>query len=123
MKQWSDFHRSLHRPTRNGRASAGPDLPTIRPARFAARQQRSANHFFVQWGWGGYTAGLDICEIQVDRGEGKDFVLLAFDTTPGHTDTRAFPATPAIWTDRAICRRGDNPVGLWCNPASRTVPA
>jgi hypothetical protein len=36
----------------------------------------------VNWGWQGYGAFLDQCELQVDRGDGKGFVLLAIDTTP-----------------------------------------
>ena len=77
----------------------------------------------VKWNWGGYAAWLDICELQVDRNDGKGFVLLAFDTTPGYTDTQAFPAVPAVWTYRAIYRLGDNQVGLWSLPVSVTVRA
>jgi hypothetical protein len=40
----------------------------------------------VNWGW--QSQFLDKCELQVDRGEGKGFVLLAYDTAP-------FPAAPA----------------------------
>jgi hypothetical protein len=83
----------------------------------------AGNHVNVKWGWGGNTAFLDICEIQVDRGDGKGFGLLAFDTTPGYTDTQAFSAAPVIWTYRAIYRVGDNQVGVWSNPVSVTVPA
>lgn len=103
-----------------GSQQVAPDLTTLQPVIDAVI---SGNHVQVKWGWGGYTAFLDICEIQVDRGDGKGFGLLAFDTTPGYTDTTAFPATPAIWTYRAIYRVGDNQVGLWSNPVSVTVPA
>jgi hypothetical protein len=49
----------------------------------------------VAWDWSGFSAFLDICEIQVDRtGAGTTFGPLAFDTTPGYTDTEPFPATP-----------------------------
>ena len=58
----------------------------------------SGNHVNVKWGWGGNSAYLDICEIRVDRGDGKGFVLLAFDTTPGYTDTQPFPAVLVTWT-------------------------
>jgi hypothetical protein len=103
-----------------GAQQVGPDLTTIQPAIDAII---SGNHVNVKWGWGGYTAFLDICELQVDRGDGKGFGLLAFDTTPGYTDTQSFPTTPAIWTYRAIYRVGDAQVGVWSNPVSVTVPA
>jgi len=103
-----------------GAQQTGPDLTTIQPIIDAII---SGNHVNVKWGWGGNSAYLDICELQVDRNDGKGFVLLAFDTTPGYTDTQAFPATPAIWTYRAIYRVGDAQVGVWSLPVSVTVPA
>ena len=39
------------------------------------------------WGWGGYAAFLDICEIEVDRSDNKGFVMLTVDITPNYTDT------------------------------------
>jgi len=103
-----------------GSEQTGPNYATLKPVIDAII---SGNHVTVKWGWGGYAAWLDICELQVDRGDGKGFVFLTFDTTPGYTDTQAFPATPAVWTYRAIYRVGDNQVGLWSKPASVTVPA
>jgi hypothetical protein len=103
-----------------GSQQTGPDYTTLQPIIDAII---SGNHVTVKWNWGGYAAWLDICEIQVDRGDGKGFVFLTYDTTPGYTDTQAFPATPAVWTYRAIYRVGDNQVGLWSNPVSVTVPA
>jgi hypothetical protein len=47
--------------------------------------------------------------------------MLAFDTTPGYTDTTPFPATPSKWTYRAINRVGDSRLGQWSNPVSVTV--
>lgn len=44
-------------------------------------------------------------------------------SSPGYTDTQAFPAAPAIWTYRAIYRVGDNQTGQWSLPVSVTVPA
>ncbi len=55
----------------------GPDLTTVQPDIDATL---SGNAVQVGWGWGGNTAFLDRCEIQVDRGSG--WTLLAFDTTP-----------------------------------------
>jgi hypothetical protein len=103
-----------------GAQQIGPVLTTIQPVIDAII---SGNHVNVKWGWGGNSAYLDICEIQVDRNDGKGFVLLAFDTTPGYTDTQAFPATPAIWTYLAIYRVGDSQVGQCSLPVSVTVPA
>jgi|SRR5665213_713118 len=103
-----------------GAEQTGPDLTTIQPVIVAVV---SGNHVNVKWGWGGNGAYLDICEIQVDRGDGKGYVLLAYDTTPGYTDTAPFPAAPVIWTYRAIYRVGDSQVGIWSNPVSVTVPA
>jgi len=76
---------------------------------------------FVEWGWGGYGAFLDLCEIQVDRGDGKGFGLLAFESTPGYTDTTPFPAAPVKWTYRSIYRVDDAQVSVWSNPVSVTV--
>ena len=83
----------------------------------------SGNAVLVDWGWQGYSAWLDLCELQADRGDGKGFIPLAFDTTPGYTDTAPFPATPVKWTYRAIYRVGDAQVGIWSAPVSITVPA
>lgn len=72
-------------------------------------------------GPGGFSAFLDICELQVDRGDGKGFVALAFDTTPGYVDTQPFPTSPVKWTYQAIYRVGDSRVGQWSKPVSVTV--
>ena len=69
----------------------------------------------------GNAAFLDVCEIQVDRGDGKGYGLLTYDTTPGYVDTQPFPATPTKWTYKAIYRVGDAQVGQWSNPVSITV--
>ena len=103
-----------------GAVATGPNLATVQPVIDAVI---SGNHVNVKWGWGGNSAFLDICELQVDRGDGKGFGLLAFDTTPGYTDTQPFPAAPATWTYRAIYRVGDSQVGVWSQSVSVTVPA
>ena len=76
-----------------------------------------ADHPNVGW----KRLGMDSIEIWVDRGDGKGFVLLTFDTTPNYTDTTPFPSTPTKWTDRAIYRVGDSRVGQWSKPVSVTV--
>jgi hypothetical protein len=63
------------------------------------------------------------CEIQVDRGDGKGFVLLTIDTTPGYTDTQPFPAARTVWTYRAIYQVNDARVGVWSQSVSVAVPA
>ena len=62
-----------------------------------------------------------MCELQVDRNDGKGRVVLAYDTTPGYNDTQPFPATPTKWTYWAIYRVGDSQVGLWSKPVTITV--
>ena len=59
----------------------------------------------------------------MDRNDGKGYVLLTIDTTPGYTDTQPFPAASVKWTYRARYHVGDGPVGIWSQPVSVTVPA
>lgn len=99
-----------------GPEHAGPDFATLKPE---FKLLISGNRVEVGWGWGGFKAFLDMCEIHVDRGAG--YVALAFDTTPGYVDTQAFPAAPAKWTYKAIYRVGDAQVGQWSNPVSIMV--
>jgi hypothetical protein len=103
-----------------GSEETGPDLTSVQPVISAAIV---GNQSIVKWGWGGYADYLDSCEIQVDRGDGKGFVLLTIDTTPGYTDTQPFPTARTVWTYRAIYRVGDGQVGLWSQPVSLAVPA
>jgi len=103
-----------------GPQHAPPDYTTLQPDIVATL---NGAHVDIGWGWGGYVTYLDLCEIQVDRGDGKGFTLLAIDSTPGYTDTAPLPATPARWTYRAIYRVGDNQVGVWSKPVSLTVQA
>jgi hypothetical protein len=103
-----------------GAQQTPPDYTTLQPRIGAILD---GNRVDVDWGWGGYGAYLDLCELQVDRADGKGFVLLAYDTTPAYTDTAPFPAAPAKWTYRSIYHVGDSQVGVWSNPVSVTVPA
>jgi len=103
-----------------GAEQAGPDLTTVQPVITA---KLSGGRVEIGWGWQGNRAALDQCEIQVDRADGKGFVLLTYDTTPGYVDTQPFPATPIKWTYRAIYRVNDAQVGQWSLPVSVTVPA
>jgi hypothetical protein len=101
-----------------GAEHTAPDLTTVQPLIAVAI---SGSHVEVDWGWQGNSAFLDMCEIQVDRGDGKGFGVLAYDTTPGYTDTAPFPATPAKWIYKAIYRVNDAQVGQWSNPVSVAV--
>lgn len=101
-----------------GAQQVGPDLTTIQPEITA---EITGTQVLVGWGFGGYVEFLDLCEIEVDRADGKGFVLLTYDTTPNYTDTLAFPAVPAKWTYRAIYRVGDARVGQWSAPVSVMV--
>jgi hypothetical protein len=101
-----------------GAQQVGPDLSTVQPDISATINGTQVD---IGWNWGGYADYLDICEMQVDRGDGKGFVTLAFDTTPGYTDTQPFPSTPVKWTYQAIYRVGDSRVGQWSKLVSVTV--
>ncbi|HEV2804632.1 MAG TPA: hypothetical protein VGW57_06865 [Chthoniobacterales bacterium] len=101
-----------------GSQQTGPDYATLQPHLDVSI---SGTQVLLGLDWSGYRDYLDLCEIQVDRGAGAGFVALAFDTTPGYTDTQPFPAAPVKWTYRAIYRVGDSRVGQWSNPVSVTV--
>ncbi len=66
---------------------------------------------------------LDMIRLEVDRGGGQGFVLLATDTTPNYTDTQPLPSTPAKWTYRGMYYVGDQPVGQWSDETSLNVGA
>jgi hypothetical protein len=101
-----------------GAQQAAPDFATIQPDISATI---SGTQVDIGWDWGGFANFLDQLEMEVDRGDGKGFVLLAIDTTPGYTDSQPFPAAPVKWTYRAIYRLDDNRVGQWSKPVSVTV--
>jgi hypothetical protein len=81
----------------------------------------SGTHVDRNWKWQGYRKFIDQLEIQVDRADGRGFMVLTFDTTPGYNDTAAFPATPTQWKYRAIYRVNDMQVGLWSATVSVMV--
>ena len=51
----------------------------------------------------------------------KGWVLLAFDTTPGYTDSFMPPAALTKWKYRGIYRVNDQQVGQWSAEQSVTV--
>ncbi|HEY8901168.1 MAG TPA: hypothetical protein VIM61_12220 [Chthoniobacterales bacterium] len=69
----------------------------------------------IGWKKGPFTA----LEIEVNRGTG--FAFLAIDTEPDYVDTFTPPATPTIWTYRAVYRLGESMAGQWSDPAEITV--
>lgn len=96
----------------------GPGMTTIQPV---IEVQIRGNCVAVDWDWDGNSTHLDICDLQVDRGDGEGFLLLAYDTTPVHIDRQPFPTVPTKWTYKAIYRIGDARIGQWSNPVSVTV--
>jgi len=103
-----------------GSTQTGPDYTTLQPV---FNVSIVGGQVVIKWTWGGYAAWLDSCEIQVDRGDGKGFVMLTMDTTPGYTDTQPFPAAHTVWTYRAIYQVNDARVGVWSQSVSVAVPA
>lgn len=101
-----------------GAGQTTPDLTTVQPPLDA---HITGGHVIIDWTWNGNSAFLDALLIQKDSGDGKGYVDLATDTTPGYTDTTPFPATPAKWTYRAIYKAGDLQVGQWSNEVSVNV--
>ena len=101
-----------------GSAQSGPDFTTLAPTFKLTVIPTGVN---VGWGFGGYAADLDMIELQVDRGDGKGYVPLAFDTTPGYLDTFPRPATLTKWKYKGIYRVNDQQVGLWSNEVTITV--
>ncbi len=102
-----------------GAEQTPPDYASLQPV---LRVRVSGNAVRIEFGWQGYSAWLDLCELQVDRADGHGYVPLAFVSTNGCTDNQPFPATPTKWTYRAIFRVGNAQVGLWSLPVSVNVP-
>jgi hypothetical protein len=103
-----------------GSEQPAPDWATLQPVFTVSIV---GGQVVIKWNWGGYAAWLDCCEIQVDRGDGKGFVLLTIDTTPGYTDTQSFPVARTVWTYRAIYQVDDARVGEWSQSVSIAVQA
>lgn len=102
-----------------GSENTAPDLSALRPEITA---KISGSIVEVKWNWQGQREWLDGCEIQVDRGDGKGYVLLTIDTTPNYNDTQPFPAAKTVWSYKAIYRVDDHQIGLWSAPISVSVP-
>ncbi len=103
-----------------GAAQTGPDFATLKPT---ITLELTGAGVMIRWGWEGNAAFLDFIEIAVDRGDGKGFVTLTFDSTPDYLDTTPFPATAAKWAYKAVYRVDEQRAGLWSDVASITVAA
>lgn len=102
----------------HGSLESTPDFTTLAPQLSAAL---AGNKVEIGWNWQGHGKFLDQCEIHVDRGDGKGWQILTFDTTPGYTDTAPLPATLTQWKYRAIYRVDDAQVGQWSPDISIAV--
>lgn len=67
----------------------------------------------IPWKFDGYSKWGDVLRLEVDRSDGKGFVNLTYDTSPGYTDTHPQSATLTQWKYRAIFGVDDTTVGLW----------
>jgi hypothetical protein len=94
------------------------DLTLVKPSLSVKRDGEDVR---IKWNWPSNRTKLQMCEIHVDRNDGKGFTLLIFDTTPNYIDTHEQPAQPVIWTYKAIYRSRDRQVGIWSDPVSITV--
>lgn len=101
-----------------GTEQGAPDFSVLKPVLKLSVAPGIVN---VDWNWGGCAAFLDMIELQVDRGDGKGWVFLATDTTPGYTDSFPQPSVLTKWKYRAIYRAEDRQVGLWSNEESITI--
>ena len=93
-----------------GSAQQGPDYDTVAPKFIVSLTPAGV---FLDWDFGGFAAFLDMIDFEVDRGDGKGWVPLNSDSTPGYTDTFPQPTAPIRWKYRAIYRLGDQRVGKW----------
>jgi len=80
-----------------------------------------ATGVFVQWSWDRHHEQVSMCELVVDRNDGKGERCLTCDATPGFLDTEPLPAAPVKWTYRAIFHKGDTRIGQWSVPVSILV--
>jgi len=99
-------------------AQTGPNYATLAPEITAAISDLNVR---VAWNWGGFGSYVNQCELQVDRGDGKGFVVLNVGSALGYVDTEPFPAAPAQWIYRAIYHAAGSRVGLWSTPVPLTV--
>jgi hypothetical protein len=95
-----------------------PDFLTLRPA-LSANVTPGGVH--IPWKFDGHSKWLDVLRLEVDRSDGKGFVHLTYDTTPGYTDTHPQPITLTQWKYRGIFGVDDTTVGLWSETVTVAV--
>lgn len=78
-----------------GTTQSGPDFSTFQPQ---LTLELSVGQVLIRWGWQGYARFLDMIEIWVKHGTG--WQTLAYDTTPGYTDTTHNPPPPLCGSSR-----------------------
>lgn len=100
-----------------GSEHAAPNLNTLKPQLLI--QTKHGGQPEIVWSKQGMTG----IEILVDRGDGKGWQFLAFDTIPNYTDTATLPVAgqTARWSYKAIYHLNDEPVGQWSDVASVAV--
>ena len=81
----------------------------------------SGDQVILAWNWSGYSTFIDMIDLQVDRGDGKGWGILAFATSMTYTDSTPFPATSTAWKYRAIYQVSNAQVGQWSPIASVVV--
>jgi hypothetical protein len=101
-----------------GSETPGPDLDNIQPVLPAKVTGTTVG---LPWKWDGLSEHVDLLQIQVDRSDGKGYVDLVHDTTPGYTDTTPFPTARTVWTYRSIWHVNGAPIGQWSAPVSVAV--
>jgi len=99
---------------------ATPDLAAIHPVLTA---RVVGDHVNLGWDWQGHRAYLDLCELQVNRNDGRGFGPLMHSVKLRYADAAPFPAAPTRWQYRAIFHADGKPVGVWSQIVSVTVPA
>ncbi len=95
-----------------------PDFLTLRPA-LSANVTPGGVH--IPWKFDGYSKWLDVLRLEVDRSDGKGFVHLTYDTTPGYTDTHPQPTTLTQWEYRGIFGVDATTGGLWSETVTVAV--
>ncbi|MBA3961050.1 MAG: hypothetical protein H0X40_04005 [Chthoniobacterales bacterium] len=118
IKASADYNESIGQAFGiEGTPQVGPDYATLAPV---LGLSSSGGQVSIAWGWQGFSAFLDQCELQVDRGDGKGMVLLAIDTTQARPTPRPSRMRPRSGSTR-LYRVGDNRVGQWSNQVSIAV--
>lgn len=95
-----------------------PDFLTLRPNLSATVTPAGV---LIPWKFDGYSKWIDVLRLEVDRSDGKGFVHLTYDTTPGYTDSHAQPATLTQWKYCGIFGVDDTTVGLWSETVTVAV--